>query len=217
MTLGQLHSLPPRRAAPHAMAPDGPGRNVSRSMRYPARQLIYGAQDEAGRLYEVVQGAVFLSRYLRDGRRQIVDILRPGALFGFAGATHDCVAETGVASLVRSFDRDWAFSTASMARRAQAAMIEEVARLRDRMTLLVGKEARARVAGFLCAMADEPLRDGATITLDLTRGEIADYLGLNAATVSRTFSGLRQSGVIATRAGGVRVLVAQELRRLAQA
>ena len=222
MMSGQFAGAASRREAPRSPQPSGATahdvstRCVARSARYAARQRIFGAQDTGERLYELAQGVVFLSRYRLDGRRQIVHILRPGDLFGFGGATHDCVAETSVDSLVRSFNREWVYATASMARRAQTAMIEEVRRLRDHMALLVGRQAHARVAGFIGAMANAPLRDGATIRLDLNRGEIADYLDLNAETVSRTFSALRKRGVIATCAGGVTILAAQELRRLAE-
>lgn len=222
MMSGQIAGAAPRRDAPRpplsprAMTHEAPMRCVARCARYAARQRIFGAQDSGERLYELAQGVVFLSRYRLDGRRQIVHILRPGDLFGFGGATQDCVAEASVDSLVRSYNREWVYATASMAGRAQTAMIEEVRRLRDHMALLVGRQARARVAGFIGAMATTPLRDGATIRLDLTRGEIADYLDLNAETVSRTFSALRKRGVIAPCAGGVTVLAAQDLRRLAE-
>src|SRR5262245_57007013 len=67
-------------------------------------RLIYTAGDDANRLYEVVSGAVMLYRILDDGRRQVVEVVFPGGIFGLAaGETHQACAETLMPSVVRSF------------------------------------------------------------------------------------------------------------------
>ena len=80
------------------------------------------------------------------------------------------------------------------------------------MLLLGRKTAIERVASFLRDWsAAHPA--GSDIALPMTRGEIADYLGLTIETVSRTLSRLRREGVIETR--GNHTLVVLRSRRLA--
>lgn len=51
-------------------------------VRVPQRQAIYRAGDPVDMLFEVVEGAIMLSAGLGDGRRQIVEIARAGAVRG---------------------------------------------------------------------------------------------------------------------------------------
>ena len=65
----------------------------------------------------------------------------------------------------------------------------ELATAQGQMLLLGRKTARERVASFLVSMLHEaPCGSEDRIRLPMTRGEIADYLGLTIETVSRTLS-----------------------------
>jgi CRP/FNR family transcriptional regulator len=53
------------------------------------------------------------------------------------------------------------------------------------------------VASFLLTMADRLRGKGAGMEIPMTRGDMADYLGLTIETVSRTLTKMRQDGLIA--------------------
>jgi CRP/FNR family nitrogen fixation transcriptional regulator len=57
------------------------------------------------------------------------------------------------------------------------------------------KPAAAQVAAFLLEM-DQWMNGSELITLPMTRGDIADYLGLTIETVSRAQSKLRRVGAV---------------------
>ncbi len=61
--------------------------------------------------------------------------------------------------------------------------------------LLGRKTATERVAAFLLEM-DECMRPVTSITLPMSRRDIADYLGLSVETVSRTISQLQNEGTV---------------------
>lgn len=70
-----------------------------------AHAVIYYEGDPAKRLYELVKGSVMLYKLLPDGRRQVVEVLRPGDIFGLAnGDENDCTAETLTEFEVREID-----------------------------------------------------------------------------------------------------------------
>lgn len=86
-----------------------------------------------------------------------------------------------------------------MERRLRAMASNELAAAQDQMVLLGRKTAQERVASLLLGLIrrQERLgRDGKAIRLTMTRGDIADYLGLTTETVSRTFTGFRVNGLI---------------------
>ncbi|MEN7537736.1 Crp/Fnr family transcriptional regulator [Aurantiacibacter flavus] len=74
-------------------------------------------------------------------------------------------------------------------------------RTRANLVAMGRRSATERVASFLLSMREiEQVAqgDGRTLTLEMTRKEIADSLGLTVETVSRQFSKLRELGLIAT-------------------
>jgi CRP-like cAMP-binding protein len=185
--------------------------------RFAMRQRIFSAGDQATSIYEVAQGSVFLSHYLADGRRQIVNIVGPGRLFGFADQQHDCSAEAATSTVICSLDRDAAQASLAISRRMKRAMIEEISDLRAMAVLLGRKEAIERVATFLCALATSDAKAGARLRIPFTRGEIADYLGLTEETVCRSISRLKKLGLVDIPAATDFVLLnPQALRALAQ-
>src|ERR1700737_505164 len=61
--------------------------------RYGADETVYSQDETAHYWYQLAGGAARKCTQMSDGRRQIVDFLLPGDLFGFhAGARPDCSA-----------------------------------------------------------------------------------------------------------------------------
>jgi hypothetical protein len=130
-----------------------------------------------------------LYKLLPDGRRQVVEVLGPGDLFGFDMDTyHDCSAETLVATTALVFSRrDVEASSAAQSHLTRCAM-QQVYAMHDHAVLLGRKSAYERVASFLmrfvpergtthCKGPDDEDRDEGTVQLNMTRQEMADYLG----------------------------------------
>jgi CRP/FNR family transcriptional regulator, anaerobic regulatory protein len=184
--------------------------------RVAARACVFSAGEAAAHVHEVAQGAVMISRRLPDGRRQIVDIVGPGRLFGFAGDTHDCSAEALTQSIVCSLDRAAGERHPQIAARFVQAMGAEIRRLRD-LTLLLGrKTALERVATFFAAMVGDEGAARATIALPVTRSEIADHLGLTIETVSRNVTKLKKMALLGEDRGDeITVLDVAGLRAIA--
>jgi len=212
--------LPDAPAYARSRNPQFPANAADVSMhlrRYGARQRIFTAGDAARAIHEVAQGCVLVSRHLRDGRRQIIDIVGPGRLFGFALNHHSCTAEAIVASMVCSLDRDTAQASPAIAPRVHAAILRELDHMRDLAVILGRKSALERVATLLMALAGEETHRPVHLLLPISRTEMADYLGLTIETVSRSLSRMKQTGLISFRdAESIQVLNPDELRSIAQ-
>ena len=99
------------------------------------------------------------------------------------------------------------------------AMSEEMAHDRDSMKSLCTLSADARVARFLCHWIETQAREGAyadRITLNLTRAEIGNYLGLTLESVSRAFSRLARQQVIRFAESTHRELEIRDARALSR-
>ena len=169
---------------------------------------IFREGDRADRIHQVVDGAVMLYKLLPDGRRQVVELLSAGDVFGLTPLPiYDCSAETLVASNVVAYDQASVEHSPELLRRLSAHVHAQLCALHEHAVLLGRKSALERVAtfvmhcvpgrgGFECA-GPRCGGDSAIVRLGMTRQEIADYLGLTLETVSRAFSELRRRGIIA--------------------
>ncbi len=161
---------------------------------------IYGEGEEASVFFKVATGIVRTCSYLRDGRRQIDAFYVASQVFGLeaslqyrlsAEAVSDC---TLISYPRRSLDLLSAKNYA-VARQLTSYAMQSMARSQDHSLLLGRGTAVERVAAFLIEWAQYS-RDSRTVTLPLTRRDIADYLGLTVETVSRMFSQLSRNAVI---------------------
>lgn len=167
--------------------------------RYGQHTTIYFEGDQADAICQVIDGAIMLYKLLPDGRRQVVELLSQGDVFGFSqGAYRDCSAETLTDTRVRFIERRSAERSCSFQRILARQMLIQLEAMHEHAVLLGRKSAMERVASFLLRLAgDSADHDGAPLVcLSMTRQEIADYLGLTIETVSRSFSELKRRGLI---------------------
>jgi CRP/FNR family transcriptional regulator, nitrogen fixation regulation protein len=161
---------------------------------------IYGEDDPADWIHMVLSGTVRTYRVLSDGRRQIGAFYLPGDMFGLElEETRPCAAAAVTHTSLLIMQRR---SIAALAERDgdTACLLWEITaralrRAQDHAFLLT-RSARGRVAAFLLEMAGR-LSNGDVLQLQMSRLDIADYLGLTMETVCRTLKQLEKSGVIA--------------------
>lgn len=152
------------------------------------------------KLWTVVSGTAAVSTTLPDGRRQISDIERGGDTI--CGPMVIEGSPTWIEALEPCTICEHDFSAQMQDLKDDAAFMAEMfgvvhTRLQEasRHMLTLGRlDSTERVTYFLADMA---LRNhgAGPVHLPMSRDDIADYLGLNAETVSRIFSRLRKSGL----------------------
>jgi CRP-like cAMP-binding protein len=140
---------------------------------------------------------------LEDGRRHVGEFLFAGDLFGCDSAQqYEFGAEAVTAATLRRYRasaiEDRADTDLAFAQRLRRHSASEVRVARGRLMLLGRKTASERIASFLIEMQTRlrPCGPGA-IDLPMSRGDIADYLGLTIETICRGLAELRQLGIIA--------------------
>ena len=163
---------------------------------------ICGEGDPATRIWEVVSGAVRSLKSMADGRRQIVEFHFQGDLFGLASSerhplTAEAICETQVLIIERGkFDRACS-ENLQVARRVDDAAARAVVHPQQHSLLLGRMTATERLAAFLIEMERRIGADGGVILLPMSRGDVADYLGLSLETVSRVIAHLVGRGIVA--------------------
>lgn len=189
---------------------------IATEFTYCKDEEIYGEDEPAEYVYQVIRGAVRTYKLLFDGRRQIGAFHLPGDVFGLgSGAVHRLAAEAIICTTVRLVKRhslDQAAGTdIQVAHKLWTMMASDLKHAEDHMLLLGRKNAMERVANFLLEM-DRRLDVAGMMALPMCRRDIGDYLGLTLETVSRTLSQLSNEGVLGF--SGARQIVLRNRQRL---
>lgn len=162
--------------------------------------------EPADNFYNITSGTAKIYKLLPDGRRQITGFATRGDFLGLAVSQNYAFSAEAIESLrYCRFSRQGLRTVLSdfpeMERRLLTVASNELVAAQEQMLLLGRKTARERLASFLLSLAlkqgDCPHQSGVRVHLPMTRGDIADYLGLTIETVSRNFTRLKNEGLIA--------------------
>ncbi len=189
---------------------------IATEFSYKKDEEIYGEDEPAEYVYQVISGAVRSYKLLSDGRRQIGAFHLPGDVFGLeSGTAHRLAAEAIIDTTVRLVKRRSLEHSATVdvnvARKLWTMTAHDLRHAEDHMLLLGRKTAMERVATFLLEM-DRRLAVAGMMALPMCRRDIGDYLGLTLETVSRALSQLHGQGILGF--SGARQIVLRNRQRL---
>lgn len=183
---------------------------------------LIGESTETTSYANVMKGVVKLTKGLEDGRQQVVGLqFAPdflGRLFGReSNVTAQAASEVELCVVPRPALERLIAETPHLEHRLMQQTLRELDEARDWMVTLGRKTASEKVASFLLLVAlhtdpDHDEGEPARFDLPLTRGDIADFLGLTIETVSRQLSRMRAAGII--RIEGLRSVEVLDLDRL---
>lgn len=184
---------------------------IGRRRALAAGHVLTWAGDDNVLCANVVSGILKVTASTANGREQIVGLVFAG---DFVGQLFEETSSLTVTALVDSelcvyprerFERVMTEVSAierTLLRRTLASLNDA----RERMLTLGKRGAQERVAGFLLDLVDRtavPTADGAIrIDVPVSRGDMADFLGLTIETVSRQLTRLKGIGAITLERGG---------------
>lgn len=168
-----------------------------------AGQRLFHQGDSADHLLEVRAGVLRQTRVLESGDRQVIGFHFAGDFVGFSSdGVHraDCTAITDGRAIIHRVD---VFASASSDRslqdRMRRAVLRQMTLAQDQLVMLGRRSAGAKVRAFVQHLAERigTVQDGKIhIDIPMSRYDIADFLGVAVETISRSFTELRNAGVI---------------------
>ena len=160
--------------------------------------------DPKTHIYQLVTGAVCLYRMLEDGRRQVIDFAFDEDIVGLgSGALSDYNAQALAATRVKCLPISAMLTAAKADGRVALGLYEALSRellaAQAHLVCVGQRGATEKIATFLVMLSRRNEMRGRspdTITLPMTRIDIADFLGMTIETVSRTLTKLKHQGLI---------------------
>ena len=189
------------------------------------KQVLFIEGDLAAHHFTIVDGVVSISKSMADGRRQIVGFMFPGDFLGVADEdSFSCTAQAVTPVELCRFPRPSFEALAEeypeIEHRLLHAVSTELIEAQEHMLILGRQTAEERLCSFLLHLSKRAPHRGEKynpVHLSMPRADIGDYLGLSLETVSRTFTVLRDQGLIKLGdAHTVELLDRDELRQIAE-
>lgn len=159
---------------------------------------IFVEGELATSIFKIKSGCMRTATVLSDGRRHILSFYLPGEFYGLeADRVYSVTGEAVTRCKMHIFKKSALVGVADekIAKRLLMIAASELSRFQRRNLLLL-RGAKERVVGFLLDMAERQTSTS-HVDLPMTRGDVADYLGLTIETVSRMFGKLEDSFAIA--------------------
>jgi len=199
--------------------------HLGRHVDFSPCESVFSEEEITTSCYNLHEGVMRLYKLLPDGRRQIVGFALPGDFLGMnISGRHNfsadaigpvVVCQFGKASFGRFIE-----DKPHLLRRINELAVRELSQARDHMVLLGRRSAEEKVAAFLLGWRERLIAlngPSNTVSLPMSRQDIADYLGLTIETVSRTFTKLERDRIIDIIQGGINLLDLVRVEALAAA
>jgi CRP/FNR family transcriptional regulator len=178
-------------------------RRIAVEKRYNKGQTIFSEGDKTTGFFVIVEGRVKIYKVSSEGKEQILHIFEAGQSFGevtvFTGqrmpANAQTLAQTHLLLFARNAFVDLLSSNSSLAMNLLGIMSKKLRQFAAQIENLSLKEIPARLASYLIYLSEEQGTDD-SVTLNISKGQLASLLGTIPETLSRIFAKLSGQNLI---------------------
>ncbi len=175
-------------------------------------EMIFFEGDPADGFYMVAAGMVKIYKLSPNGKEQILHMFGPGEPFGevpvFAGGVFPANAEAVKNSTVLFFPRkkfvDLVSEKPYLALNMLAVLSKRLRHFTIQVENLSLKEVPARLAGYFLLLSEEQ-KNTRHVTLNISKGQLAGFLGTIPETLSRMLRKMSDQGLIEVEGRKIRL------------
>ena len=186
-------------------------------------EIVFSEGEDGHGFYVIAEGRVKIFKVSAEGKEQILHIFGPGQPFGevpvFAGqkfpANAQAIDKTRALFLPRSAIVDLITANPSLALNMLAVMSKKLRQFTIQIENLSLKEMPARLASYLEYLAAEQ-EAVESVTLNISKGQLASILGTIPETLSRIFAKLSGQNLIRVEGKKIFLLDREGLEDLAE-
>lgn len=180
---------------------------------YAARQRIFEMGESALGMYLVKSGKVKVFRVSPDGAEQVLGVFQAGEEFAMApvfyGGKYPASAETLEPCQIYFLEREvlvrMITQNPELALRMMGTLAKKLQGLVSMVDSLALRDARGRLARYLARRL--PTQPPLVVQLPMSKTLLSQHLGIKMETLSRTFRGLADEGVLgSTDRGRIEVI-----------
>ena len=175
-------------------------------------EMIFFDGDPADGFYMVAEGMVKIYKLSPNGKEQILHMFGPGEPFGevpvFAGGVFPANAEAVKNSTIIFFPREKFVTLINEKPSLALSMLAILSKRLRHFTIQVEnlslKEVPARLAGYFILLSEEQ-KNTRRVTLNISKGQLAGFLGTIPETLSRMLRKMSDQGLIEVEGRKIRL------------
>ena len=198
-------------------------RRIAKDKFFNKGQTVFSEGDEGNGFYVVAAGKVKIYKVSLEGKEQILHIYGPGNPFGevpvFSGEQFPANAQTLLKSHLLFFPRttfiELIAKNPSLCLNMLAVLSMRLRQFTLQVENLSLKEVPGRLASYLLYLSQEQ-DEATTVSLPISKGQLASLLGTIPETLSRILSKMSNSGLIEVSGGNITLLDGVGLEDLAE-
>lgn len=198
-------------------------RNISVEKKYNRGEIIFNEGDEGDGFYIVSDGKVKIFKVSSEGKEQILHIFGPGEPFGeapvFSGRSFPAMAQAIAKSRLLFFPRkafvELITDNPSLSLNMLAVLSMRLRQFAFQIENLSLKEVPGRLAAYLVYLSGEQ-NNRETVTLTISKGQLASLLGTIPETLSRIFAKMTDRNMIRVNGKNISLINFSRLEELAE-
>jgi CheY-like chemotaxis protein len=193
------------------------------SEQYSRKQMLYNEGKRPRFLYFVKSGKLKTFRIHEDGKEYITNLYSDGDFLGYIALLENSVYEESAEiledSLIVSINKDdfldAIYNDMTIAGKFIKLITHNVREKEDRLLHLAYDSLRKRVAKALVEISAKFSKPGTDVQqIDISREDIAQYVGTATESLIRTLSDFKSEKLIEIRDGKIRIINMEKLKNL---
>jgi len=189
---------------------------------YARKQQLYPEGKKPRHLFYVARGKVKTSRSHEDGKEYITDIYGPGDFIGYTSLIEDSsyletatiLEDAEIIQVPRDYFLKLLYNDLSISTKFIHLIAKNVKEKEERLLGLAYSSLRKRIASALVDIAGKFSTGGNAAVLEISREEIAQYVGTATESLIRTLSDFKEEGLVRIEKGKVIISDQDRLARL---
>ena len=189
---------------------------------YNKKQILYQENKRPRFLYYLVKGKVKGYKIHEDGKEYITDIYSSGDFIGYTALIEDMnyddsttiMEESDILQIPREDFQQMIYGDISIAAKFIRIVTQNVKEKEERLLSLAYSSLRKRVAKALVDLNAKFNDDGENRSLEISREDLAHYIGTATESLIRTLSDFKSETLIEIKEGKIRILDLNKLKNL---
>ena len=189
---------------------------------YNKKQILYQENKRPRFLYYLVKGKVKGYKIHEDGKEYITDIYSSGDFIGYTALIEDrnyddsttIMEESDILQIPREDFQQMIYGDISIAAIFIRIVTQNVKEKEERLLSLAYSSLRKRVAKALVDLNAKFNDDGENRSLEISREDLAHYIGTATESLIRTLSDFKSEKLIEIKEGKIRILDLNKLKNL---
>lgn len=194
---------------------------IARIREHPRGELLFSEGERAAGFFVVLDGKVKIYKLSAEGKERILHIIHPGGTFAeaaiFGDGLYPAYAEPlqvcQLLFLPRDGFLDLLMNNGRMAINIIAGLSRFLRQFANQIEDLTFKDVPSRLARYLMDLSRGSRR---TVTLPISKTQLASNLGTVSETLSRTLRKLSEDDLISVAGKQIEILDVQRLEELAE-